>query len=669
MLFLIIAPVYAWGLIDSKIDSLERLLIRTPNDSQKIEILTDLCWSYRNSNPQKAIKYGIEAIKKAEEFFDYENLVKVHGFVGVAYRVLGNYSKSTDHYFMGLELSQKYNLKEQQGYAFINIANLHIYQEYFNTAIDNLNRAQKIAEELNHSRMLSYVYLNYGRAKLNQSDYQSALSDFIKATEIRKQIDFKEGLPVCYKYLGDVYFKIGNLNMAIESYNKALLLVDKQVDRDLHANILVKIAELQLKRKSWNQAKENANRAIDIAKIVGSRLTIRDALNTKYQVDLVEQKYASAVNHLVSIIQYNDTLFSQQLSEKLFFLEYQYEKQKKESQIELLNKEKTIKELSLQRANTFNAALLIILLLITIIIIFLLSILKQRKEKNTQLENQNIEIAKQRENIENKNKNLEEAYSVIEGYIGKMTDSIQYAKRIQDALLPSLSAAQKYFAESYIFYKPKDFVSGDFYWVAPRNDLIYFAVADCTGHGVPGAFMSIIGLDLLNQAISNPEIVETNQIMEFINAELPQKLHLEKEELVLKDSMDIALCSVDFSSLTLKYCGALIPFILVRDKKVIELKSDFASVGTSKKLFKKPFTQQTLQLKAGDWIYLFSDGFMDQIGGDLKKKFMRGKFIETLVKLSSKPGNTQREELNQIFSQWKGNNEQIDDVLILGLKV
>ncbi len=659
----------AWSLNDSKIDSLEQVLSKTRNDSQKIEILTDLCWSYRNSNPQKAIEFGIEAIKKSEEYRDYENLVKVHGFVGVAYRVLGNYSKSTDHYFTGLELSQKYDLKEQQGYAFINIANLHIYQEYFNTAIENLNRAELIAQELKHSRMLSYVYLNFGRAKLHQNDYQSALSDFIKATEIRKQINFKEGLPVCYKYLGDVYFKIGNLNMAIESYNHALLLVDKQVDRDLHANILVKIAELQLKRNSWNQAKENANRAIDIAKSVGSRLTIRDALNIKYQVDLEENRQASAVQHLVSIIHYNDTLFSQQLSEKLFFLEYQYEKQKKESQIELLNKEKTIKELSLQRANTFNAALLIILSLITIIFIILLFVLKQRKEKNTQLESQNIEIAKQRENIINKNKNLEEAYSVIEGYIGKMTDSIQYAKRIQDALLPSPTVAHEFFSDNFILYKPKDFVSGDFYWLAKSQDLLYFAVADCTGHGVPGAFMSIIGLDLLNQAISNPEIVETNQVVEFINSELPKKLHLEKEELVLKDSMDIALCSVDTSTLTLKYCGALIPFIMVRDKMVVELKSDFASVGTSKKLFKKPFSQQTIQLKPGDWIYLFSDGYMDQIGGDLKKKFMRSNFIETLVQLSSKTGQSQNNELDQIFTSWKGNNEQIDDVLILGLKV
>lgn len=662
--------VYSFSAVNqTKINILEQELYSQTSDSLKIKILVDLCWEYRNSEPQKSIEYGLMAIEKSMQYNDYENLVKVHSFIGVAYRILGNYSKSTDYYFNGLELSIKHNLLEQQGFAYINIANLHIYQEYYNTALENLTRALSIAEQLKNQTMLSYVYLNFGRAKLQMKDFQGALSDFVKTTEIRKEINLTEGLPVCYKYLGDVYFAVDNVELAFDNYDKALELVDKQQDRDLYANILVKKAELFLKSKSWNNAKINAENSLHIAKEIGAKLTVRDALGVLYKVSIQSDDYRRASEYLIMINQYNDTLFSQQLSEKLFFLEYQYEKQKKESEIDLLNKEKTIKELSLQRANTFNVALLVILFLVIIVFVIVLIALKQRKEQNTKLEQQHAENEKQRESIEKKNKHLEQAYGVIEGYIGKMTDSIRYAKRIQDAVMPSLSITKNYFTDYFCFYKPKDFVSGDFYWFAQKNNVLYFAVADCTGHGVPGAFMSIIGLDLLNQALNQQEVLETNEIVEFLNSELLRKLHFEQEELVLKDSMDIALCSVNLSSSQLKYCGALIPFVLVRDKTLIELKSDYASVGTSKKLFKKPFSQQTIDLLPNDWIYLFSDGFMDQIGGNDGRKFMRSNFNETLIGLSNASGNTQKDELDSIFTSWKGNNEQIDDVLILGLKV
>ena len=661
LLALLVAPFLGNASSDPKVDSLQSVLNRA-NDSSRIEVLTKLCWECRNSQPNKSIEYGLEAIELAQKFKDYPNLVKVHSFVGVAYRITGNYSKSTDYYYLGLELAKKHNITEQEGFAYINIANLHIYQEYYNNAIENLNKALVIAKSVDNKLMLSYVHLNLGRAKLLLKNYDSAYIEFNTSLAIRSDINFTPGLAVCYKYIGDIYFEQGDYFLAIKNYNESQQIVNKESDKDLYANILVRKAELFLKTKEVDVAIKYAEMAHDIAQEIGAKLTIRDALKVITQVAKVKERYQQAAGNLESIISYNDTLFNQQLSEKLFFLEYQYEKQKKESEIE-------IKELKLVRARTISVALLVIIALLIVSVFIVLSSLRHRKEKNKQLQQQNDEISKQRFNIEQKNKNLEDAYGVIEGYIEKITDSIRYAERIQDAILPTLSIAKPFVSDIFCLYKPKDFVSGDFYWIVDRGNKLYVAVADCTGHGVPGAFMSIIGLDMLNQAINQLNILEPSQILDYLNNELPIKLHKDEEVMVLKDSMDIAICCFDKKTKIVSYSGALIPLIICRNGTIIEIKPSPISIGISKKIYQKSFEQKEFQLQPNDWVYLFTDGFTDQFGGEQGGKFLKKQFFQTLSQLSPIDGKLQKAELNRSFSQWKKDSEQVDDVLVLGLLV
>jgi serine phosphatase RsbU (regulator of sigma subunit) len=282
---------------------------------------------------------------------------------------------------------------------------------------------------------------------------------------------------------------------------------------------------------------------------------------------------------------------------------------------------------------------------------------------------QNEEIITQRSNIELKNKTLEEAYRVIESYIGKITDSIQYAERIQEALLPSLEVTKPFFTDAFCFFKPKDFVSGDFYWVAKKNGVIYFAVADCTGHGVPGAFMSIIGMDMLNQAINQHSITEPAKILNYLNIELPLKMNLHEDEMVLKDSMDIAVCCFDPSSLALTFSGALIPLTICRNGEIIEEKPSPISLGISRRVYTKPFEQKTVQLQSNDWVFLYTDGFIDQFGGEKNRKFLKKHFVTLLGTIAQSSGSQFKETLEKTFKSWKGNVEQTDDVLVLGLRV
>lgn len=218
-------------------------------------------------------------------------------------------------------------------------------------------------------------------------------------------------------------------------------------------------------------------------------------------------------------------------------------------------------------------------------------------------------------------------------------------------------------------YKPKDFVSGDFYWIVDRGNKLYVAVADCTGHGVPGAFMSIIGLDMLNQAINQLNILEPSQILDYLNNELPIKLHKDEEVMVLKDSMDIAICCFDKKTKIVSYSGALIPLTICRNNTIIEIKPSPISIGISKKIYQKSFEQKEFQLQPNDWVYLFTDGFTDQFGGEQGGKFLKKQFFQTLSQLSPTDGKLQKAELNRAFSQWKKDGEQVDDVLVLGLLV
>ena len=413
-----------------EVDSLYRKLINA-HDSTKADILNELSWELRNSEPQKSIEYGIEAIKFAERFDNFENLVKAHSFIGVAYRILGNYSESMDYYYKGLELAQKYGETEQEGYAYINIGNLHIYQGYYYNALENLQKAKVIAEKLDHKRMQAYVYLNIGRAQILRKENIEALVNFKKALDLRIEINQISGQAVCYKYIGDIHLDLGNTKEAIENYNLSLNVVEQDMDKDLVAHTLSNLARTYLLIGDYALSKKTAKKSMRIANEIGAKLTIRDNFKILSEIDLKTGNFESASKNLESIISYNDTLFNQQLSEKMFDLEYRFEKQRKQAEIDLLNKDKQIQKLELQRARTYNAALLIILGLITSIFVYVLISLKQRREQNIKLQNQ-------KEELDQINKTKDKMFLIIghdlRGPIGNLKSLIEILLEDEDII-------------------------------------------------------------------------------------------------------------------------------------------------------------------------------------------------------------------------------------------
>lgn len=276
------------------------------------------------------------------------------------------------------------------------------------------------------------------------------------------------------------------------------------------------------------------------------------------------------------------------------------------------------------------------------------------------------QIKKQSTIIEQKNKDL--------------IDSINYAKNIQQAILPSLSSMQRSFPEMFVLYTPKDIVSGDFYWHTSvrssldtnladnGSSLDVIAVVDCTGHGVPGAFMSLVSYTLLNQTIRIPEINTPADVLNYMSKELVHMLNKKMDEIVINDGMDMSVCAYNPKTMKLSFSGANHVMYHISNNNLVSYDGDKQAIGLQSKDRLTQFTNHNVQIQKGDVIYMFTDGFEDQFGGENSKKYKSSRFKDFLFKIHGQPMTEQKKSLETEFSNWKGTHEQLDDLLVIGIR-
>jgi len=270
------------------------------------------------------------------------------------------------------------------------------------------------------------------------------------------------------------------------------------------------------------------------------------------------------------------------------------------------------------------------------------------------------EVVRQKEEVERQSRKVVELYKNV-------TDSIRYAKRLQESILPPERRIRELLPEAFVYYRPKDIVSGDFYWFEKVEDKVVFAAVDCTGHGVPGAFMSLIGHNGLNQAVKERGRSRPSEVLADLNKIAFDALHKDREQYLVRDGMDMALCSFDPERNVLEYAGANCPLYLVRGEQVLHFAPDKSAIG-SFDLGGRVFTDHRIRLETGDMVYIFSDGYADQFGGPKGKKYLYRRFRELLVEISVHPPERQRVLLNDAFNAWRGAHEQVDDILVIGMR-
>ncbi len=656
----------------------------------RMEIYTSLGVLYRNlSMYPSALKFHNDALSIAKDIGDKQQQAKSLNNLGVVYRRLDNHAYASEYHLRALKLSEEIKDSFNISVACNSLGNIFSLNGRYDEALEYFRRALFISQKLNNLLGQAMNYNNIGEVFEFKDDYRMAKEYYSKSLDINNKINSQKGIAINYNALGKIELYQGNYQKAHEYFSKGLEIDKLLGDKKFLADSYVNLARAEIKLNNDARALTNVNSCLAIAKEIKSLIHFQQAYEVLSEYFKKQGNFEKALEYYVLSSNYKDSVLNEKNTRHISPIQTLYETEKKENEIKLLLQEQELKQREITKQKVQTYALLVVLLLsASILIAIYLAFRVKRKsteeltrqieeielknilleEKNQEIEQQKQEIEKNKNFIEQKNKNLEEAYRIIESYIEKITDSIRYAERIQESIQPSVETVKQYFPDTFVFNKPKDIVSGDFYWLLPKGNRIYFALADCTGHGVPGAFMSIIGIDLINQAVNQKLLYKTDDILSFLDDQLIKRLSKSSKEMVLKDSLDIAVCIFDKETYVLEYTSALIPILLQTNNHVEELKPDFVTLGTRISAGPKNFTVKTVKLTPGDWLYLSTDGYFDQLGGENNKKFMRSRFKEHLLLASDLDGAEKQNYFESTFLQWMKRNEQIDDVLLWGIK-
>ncbi len=537
------------------------------------------------------------------------------------------------------------------------IAYLYWENEFYDDAVDYFNQSLEINTTSNNQNGVKSLHYNIGLIHSDKEDYQNALINFDKGLQIARDLNQKDGIYTGLMNKATALKNLSRYQEAINHINEALTFAQE-------------FNNLKLVRTCYGMLAENYELLGDSENTMKyfEQFASLDKHIKSEEIKEIEEKSKEKVQQAQNEkIRTEQTLSetTNQLEETQKTLE-QTEAIKQKQQLELELKEITI------QAEKRNKKIIIlsassIFLLILIFSILVLRQYRAKKKANLLLESQNIQIKKQKEEIEKQRDLAHQQKKDI-------TDSIEYAKRIQNALLPPLNFIKRNLPEHFILFKPRDIVSGDFYWMMNKDGKIIIAAADCTGHGVPGAFMSMLGTAFLNEIVTkiieNKHIysLQANEILNQLRNYIIDSLHQTGEDTESKDGIDMALCIIDSEKQKVQFSGAHNPLYIIKNKKLEVIKADRMPVSIHRNVYKS-FTNHEFDYIENDIIYMFSDGFYDQIGGSKNRKFMSKNFQELLLDIHEKPMKNQKEILDRTFEDWKGSNIQLDDILVIGIKL
>ncbi|MFH2142361.1 MAG: tetratricopeptide repeat protein, partial [Bacteroidota bacterium] len=617
----------------------------------------------------KAISYYLKSLKIREKLGDKKGVSGCYNNIGIVHQEQGSYNKAISYYLKSLKIYEELGDKQGMAGSYNNIGNVHNCQGSYDKAIEYYLKFLKIEEELGNKKAMSDSYNNIGGVYQMQNCYNKAIEYHLKSLKISEELGDKQGMSASYNNIGLVHKEQGNYAKAIEYYLKSLKIEEELGDKNGMAIVYDNIAGLNVtlvdsaamsegQRIGYlNKAIEFGNKGYKLAKEIGAMLLEQNAAN--YLMDAYTKlgKYKKAIEFAEIFIATKNGLFNEEKTKELANLEakYEYEKQKA---IDDANNEKLLAIEKEQQAKqkVISYAIAVGLVLVVIFLIFVFNRLRlTRKQKRV---------------IEEQKKQVVDAYDELEEKNTEILDSINYAKRIQSAILPPSKVVKEYLKESFILYKPKDIVAGDFYWLEHKDGKVLFAVADCTGHGVPGAMVSVICNNGLNRSVREFSLTEPGKILEKTREIVIQEFEKSEEE--VKDGMDIALCSLEFPSekernVKLQYAGANNPLWIIRNGEILETKANKQPIGKFDN--PEPYTTHSFELQKGDSLYIFSDGYVDQFGGENGKKFKAKAFRELLLSIQNEPMEEQRLLIDESFENWRGKLEQIDDVCIIGVKI
>lgn len=679
--------------IDSSISFANKALIK----AKKMNFKKGMADAYSNISDalyyKGEYKTAIKNIQEAINLYETENIVNglIDSYIslGQTWKELGDLPKSMDNYLLALKAAEKVKEDNRIGRTMIAIGVLLLDQgkydealKYSKNALPHLKKANVKSSIANAYARIGNVFGNKENPKYNND---STLFYYKISLELFTEANIPRGIGVIYNNIASIYIDQGETDKAIECYKKAFEIRNKLGDQNGMAIILNNMGSVYKGLKQYNLALKYLNQSLKISiKISKPEQTIDNYNNIASCYEALGD-YKNAYYYKNLYLSYKDSLFNDNNSRLITEMQTKYETEKKEKEIELLNQNKIVSDqkdkeqqekLLLQKYIIYGSIIVIIIVLS--LSFFLLRLFFQKRSANKLLKEQNIEITQQKEEIITQRDEIEAQRDLvtkqkdhIEEIHEEVTSSIRYAQRIQDAVLPSNEQLNEILKEYFIIYKPCNIVSGDFYWVTRLKNWILFCVADCTGHGVPGGFMSMLGISFLNEIVRKDEVTNASEILnhlrDYMILSLKQKGHIEEQ----KDGLDIGLCAINTDSMLLQYAGAYNSCYILRKQlsevTLHEIKGDKMPIAIHQHM--ESFNLNEYQLLKDDCIYLFSDGFADQFGGPKRKKYLANNLRNTLKNINNLDFLNQKNKLEEIFSVWKGDYNQVDDVTVLGIKI
>lgn len=636
-------------------------------------------------NYNKAIDYHSKSLKIKDEIGDKNGMATSFNNIGVVYLEQGNYHNAIDYYSKSLRIQEEIGDKNGIASSLSNIGVIYKIQDNYHAAIDYYSKSLKIKEEIGDKNGMATILNNIGIIYKVQVDYDNAIDYFSKSLTIREEIGNRKGIAACYGNIGVVYQEQGEYDKAMDYFSKSLKIKEELGDKNGIANTLINIGNTYSEQGNYRQALGFSNRSLIIAQEIGAIMPTKGAANSLYQTNKKLGRYQDALQMYELFIETRDSIESEANQKAVIRQEYKYAYEKQAAadsvknaeaakvQNALLTAEKAEKKRlkseskrqKLENQNQQQQAYFLYggLALALLFGGFIFNRFRVTQKQKGIIETQKTEVEQQKEKVD-------EAYEQLEEKNTEILDSINYAKRIQSAILPPHKLVKEYLQNSFILYKPKDIVAGDFYWMHCQpaggeavGDTVLFAAADCTGHGVPGAMVSVVCHNAMNRAVREFGLTDPGRILDKTREIVIQEF--EKSEDEVKDGMDIALCSLNGN--TLLYAGANNPLWIVRTNEVLETKATKQPIGQVDN--PQPFTTHTFELQPNDVFYIFSDGYVDQFGGERGKKFKAKALRELLLSIQDQSMNKQREIINQAFENWRGDLEQVDDVCVIGVKI
>lgn len=592
----------------------------------------------------------------------------IYGLEGKEEQLLDSYLKSINEYQQLLEdpefdTSFARVISSNISVCYNNLAQVYLDREEYDLALNFYMNSLTEAIRTGDSLDISIRAYNIGTVHLNINQFDSAFYYMEWSKKLEEGMNSPEGLAYAYEGLARIYNAKGDYLEAIRSVDSSLYFLSISQDKIFEVEILIFKSEVLVSIGGIEEAINVLLKAEGVASSVGYKKlqfnAIRELAILYEEVEQIEKAFFYIKKQLELQEEIEDEESQKKIEE--YMVQYKSEQKDKEIvQLALQNKlkeeanqnllDKTKAEESKRRIIYWSFGGGILMLTAIGLLLFIDS--RRRKRINHFLKKNNESLARKNDQILHQSKLIK--------------DSINYAQNIQKAILPTSKEMNDEFEDHFVFFLPKDVVSGDFYWMykIPESNKVLFSVADCTGHGVPGAFMSIVGHALLEKIAKQLNIYPPNQILNQLAFELQNTL--KKGEGAVDDGMDIALVMIDYDANKLHFAGARNPLVFISENELKLIKGDRIDLG---KQLNVDFKETIVDFKKGDKIYMFTDGFIDQKGGSESKKYYSVRFRDYIEQISSYDMSDQKQAIWSEFDNWKGNHEQMDDILVVGLRL